>query len=95
MMNIVVGNKRAELQVVVGDVTSEMLGMDFMNATQPKLDFALVQLQWVDGMVQCTTSRVAVFPPRLLAVNDTEVPAGHSMVVSAVVSGSGVTGLLV
>jgi hypothetical protein len=80
--------------MVVGEVTSEMLGIDFLNATRPRLDFTVMQLQWDDGMVQCVTSQVVASQPRLLAVNDTEVPAGHSMVVSTVVSGFGSDGAL-
>ncbi|XP_072039250.1 uncharacterized protein [Amphiura filiformis] len=86
-LEVTVGKKRVKLLVVVGQVTSDMLGMDFLRATEPKLDFGLLQLQWEDCIVQCATTPGAVRPPRLLAVNDTEVPAGHSMIVSALVSG--------
>ena len=86
-VDILVGRRAAKICVVVAQVTNNMLGMDFLRATRPKLDFDSLQLQWSDSVVQCGSTRGDVTPPRLLAANDMEIPPGYSAVVSAVVSG--------
>ncbi|XP_072030604.1 uncharacterized protein [Amphiura filiformis] len=84
-----VGNQYERVTIVVGEVTSCMLGMDFLRRTGAKLDFGQLQLQWEGCTVQCSPTPDTVFssPPRVVAAVDTMVPAGHTSVISATISG--------
>ena len=94
-VDVRVGNRTQTVSVVVGQVLSSMLGMDFLEKTDAKLNFRSLQLEWDNCVVQCAPTPEAVFSPtaptvphcRVVAVTDTKIPAGHVAVVTAVVRG--------
>ena len=84
-----VGNQSEQVTVVVGQVTGNMLGMDFLRRTGANLDFARLQLRWGGCVVQCSSVRNATNPTcsRVVTASDVKVPAGYTRVVSASLSG--------
>ena len=84
-----IGSQFCGVSVIVGEVTGCMLGMDFLRATGANFDFGRLELQWGGNVVQCAACREAVFfsPARVVATENVNVPAGHTMVVSAKVAG--------
>ena len=88
-MELRVGNQSEQVTRVVGQVTGNMLGMDFLRRTGANLDFARLQLRWGGCVVQCSSVRNATNPmcSHVVTASDVKVPAGYTRVVSASLSG--------
>ena len=87
-MDLKIGDTMESVEVIVADIEVDgILGCDFLKETKATLDFSKCQLQVRGKKIPCMVVGQRAFCARITVKEPVTIPAGHEVIVEAMVTG--------